>query len=136
MEAAQVVEKLAGAMHAAHQAGVVHRDLKPANVLLVSGTAACGLAPADRDPSAKPQAAEVTPKITDFGLAKSLDAEDGQTRSGDILGTPSYMAPEQAAARKDLSVAVDVYSLGAILFELLTGQPPSCLCDTARRLAR
>jgi tetratricopeptide (TPR) repeat protein len=102
--AAALVETLARAMHAAHQAGVVHRDLKPANVLL---------------------AADGTPKITDFGLAKKLDESAGPTVSGAILGTPSYMAPEQAAGRpQQIGPATDVYALGAILYELLTGRPP------------
>ncbi|MGH7221680.1 MAG: protein kinase domain-containing protein, partial [Gemmataceae bacterium] len=101
-EAAALVEKLARAMHAAHQKGVIHRDLKPANVLL---------------------AEDGTPKITDFGLAKKLD-ETGQTNTGSIMGTPSYMAPEQAGGSKSIGPACDVYALGAILYELLTGRPP------------
>jgi serine/threonine-protein kinase len=101
--AAQLVETLARAVHAAHQRGIVHRDLKPANVLLT---------------------ADGTPKITDFGLAKRLDVERGQTQTGSIVGTPSYMAPEQAASKKDIGPAADVYALGAILYELLTGRPP------------
>jgi WD40 repeat protein/tRNA A-37 threonylcarbamoyl transferase component Bud32 len=103
-KAARLMETLARAMHAAHQAGVVHRDLKPANVLLT---------------------ADGTPKITDFGLAKKLDADAGQTQSGAIMGTPSYMAPEQAGGKsKEIGPAADTYALGAILYELLTGRPP------------
>lgn len=102
-EAAGLIEVLARAMHAAHQAGVIHRDLKPANVLLAN---------------------DGTPKIADFGLAKKLD-EPGMTASGDIMGTPSYMAPEQAGGKvKEMGPATDVYALGAILYELLTGRPP------------
>src|SRR5205085_2196163 len=100
--AAELVERLARAIEAAHQKGVLHRDLKPANILLSE---------------------DGTPKVTDFGLAKKLD-EVGQTQSGAIMGTPSYMAPEQAAGRKDIRPAVDVYALGAILYECLTGRPP------------
>jgi hypothetical protein len=115
-DAAVVLEALARAMHAAHQAGIVHRDLKPANVLL----AACGSASGE---DAKPQAAWL-PKITDFGLAKRLDLP-GLTQTGAILGTPSYMAPEQAEGRtRDVGPAVDVYALGAMLYECLTGRPP------------
>jgi WD40 repeat protein len=114
--AAELVEMLARAVHHAHERGVVHRDLKPANVLL----AACGLAA-----GARPQAAYGVPKITDFGLAKRLDADGLQTRTGAVLGTPSYMAPEQARGQnRAVGPAVDVYALGAILYECLTGRPP------------
>ena len=104
MAAAELMATLARAIHAAHQARIVHRDLKPANVLL---------------------AGDGTPKITDFGLAKRLESEDHQTQSGDVMGTPSYMAPEQAMGRtKDVGPAADIYALGAILYEMLTGRPP------------
>jgi eukaryotic-like serine/threonine-protein kinase len=101
--ASQWVEVLARAMQSAHEHGIVHRDLKPANILF---------------------AADGTLKITDFGLAKRLD-EPGQTISGAVLGTPSYMPPEQAAGQAQVvGPTADVYSLGAILYFLLTGQPP------------
>lgn len=103
-EAAQLIETLARAVHAAHQRGIVHRDLKPANVLLT------------------PQG---QPKITDFGVAKQLDAMEAQTGTGAVMGTPIYMAPEQAAGKsKEIGPATDVYSLGAMLYVMLTGQPP------------
>jgi serine/threonine protein kinase/WD40 repeat protein len=103
-KSAEVMETLARAMHAAHERGIVHRDLKPANVLMTR---------------------DGTPKITDFGLAKQMDSEKGQTRTGAVMGTPSYMAPEQAAGRiKEISQRTDVYALGAILYEMLTGRPP------------
>jgi tetratricopeptide (TPR) repeat protein len=121
-DAAGLVETLARAVHAAHEAGIVHRDLKPANVLLGRG---------DKRPACPPgrkltseDACGYEPKITDFGLAKRLD-DAGHTSTGAVLGTPSYMAPEQAAGRnKDLGPAADVYALGAILYEVLTGRPP------------
>jgi WD40 repeat protein/Tfp pilus assembly protein PilF/tRNA A-37 threonylcarbamoyl transferase component Bud32/DNA-directed RNA polymerase subunit RPC12/RpoP len=104
---AALVEALARAMQAAHEQGVIHRDLKPANVLRTK---------------------DGTPKITDFGLAKKLD-EKGQTATGSVMGTPSYMAPEQAGHQPDsqaggIGPACDVYALGAILYECLTGRPP------------
>jgi WD40 repeat protein len=101
-EAAQLVETLARAIHEAHKRGVVHRDLKPANVLLT---------------------ADGTPKVTDFGLAKRLDVTALQTQTGAILGTPSFMAPEQAEG-KVVGPAADIHALGATLYHLLTGYPP------------
>jgi tetratricopeptide (TPR) repeat protein len=101
--AAGLVETLARAMAAAHAAGVIHRDLKPGNVLLDASD---------------------TPKIADFGLARELE-EEGPTRTGSVLGTPSYMSPEQAAGEtRRVGPLSDQYSLGAILYDLLTGRPP------------
>jgi hypothetical protein len=103
-KAAALVATLADAIHAAHQSGLVHRDLKPSNILLTS---------------------DGTPKVTDFGLARRLEGEAGLTLSGAPLGTPSYMAPEQARGNKAaIGTATDVYALGAILYEMLTGRPP------------
>jgi len=122
--AAALVATLARAMHTAHQAGILHRDLKPANVLLSRKPDADSEANGAGG-EAEPPLEAFEPKITDFGLAKRLDSGSEQTRQGDILGTPSYMAPEQAEGRTDdFGPATDVYALAAILYELLTGRVP------------
>jgi tetratricopeptide (TPR) repeat protein len=102
-EAAGLVEQIARAVQAAHDAGVIHRDLKPGNILFDAAGA---------------------PKVTDFGLARKGDTQSGLTATGAVLGTPSYMAPEQAEGRKDVGPAADVYAVGAVLYECLTGRPP------------
>jgi predicted Ser/Thr protein kinase len=103
-EAAQLVKSIAEAVHYAHQQGVIHRDLKPANILL--------------DKSGRP-------RVTDFGLAKRVSGTSHVTTTGQILGTPSYMPPEQAIGKTDdIGPAADVYALGALLYVLLTGRPP------------
>ena len=103
-EAAGVLSALARGVHAAHVAGILHRDLKPSNVLFDHAG---------------------VPKIADFGLAKRLEVEEGETQTGQVLGTPSYMAPEQAKGwDREIGAAADIYSLGAILYEMLTGRPP------------
>ncbi len=130
--AAALVAALADAMQYAHSQGVLHRDLKPSNVLLEP----CPELPTGSDGTT----GEVgfTPKITDFGLAKLEDLSGDCSRTGLVLGTPAYMAPEQAEGRlNEINVRTDVYGLGAILFELLTGQPPcagNSEADTLRRV--
>ncbi len=119
-EAAQLIETLARAMHFAHKQGIIHRDLKPANILMTK---------------------DGVPKITDFGLAKRLEeSESSQTKSGTIMGTPNYMAPEQARGEvRMVGPLSDLYSLGAMLYELLTGRPPfqgANVMDTVLQVTR
>jgi tetratricopeptide (TPR) repeat protein len=122
--AAALVATLAAAMHAAHQTGVVHRDLKPANILLRRKDSTNPAAAGAGEPTAA-TLEEFEPKVTDFGLAKHLEGEGDPTQTGAVLGTPSYMAPEQARGRaKEVGPTADVYALAAILYELLTGRPP------------
>src|SRR5262249_33516774 len=99
-EAASLVRTLARTIHAVHQKGIIHRDLKPANILILP---------------------DGTPKVTDFGLAKIIGEDRGRTATGAVIGTPSYMAPEQArGTRVEVGPRADIYALGAILYELLT----------------
>src|SRR6516162_3981396 len=103
-QAAALVAALAEAIQVAHQSGIVHRDLKPANILLTG---------------------DGTPKIADFGLARHFDGEPGFTLSGTRIGTPSYMAPEQVIGKTGtIGPAADIYALGVLLYEVLTGRPP------------
>ncbi|MDB5311027.1 MAG: pknB 39 [Gemmataceae bacterium] len=133
-EAAELMEGLARAVHAAHLQGVVHRDLKPGNILFPSaelGTGSAELKPGPADGSAPSSSAlraphsALSPKVSDFGLAKFMqDTGSDLTHSGQIVGTPAYMAPEQASGARTLGPGADVYALGAILYECLTGRRP------------
>src|SRR5262249_54696645 len=124
--AAELIAKVARTVHYAHEHGILHRDIKPGNILLD---------------------AKGEPHLTDFGLARLVESESSVTQTFDVLGTPSYMAPEQAVGNNAaLSSATDVYGLGAVLYQLLTGQPPfaggatyetiKLLLDTERRRPR
>jgi serine/threonine protein kinase len=128
-QAAELVERVAEAVQAAHAAGIVHRDLKPANILLGE----------DRGPRTENSKdtksgsslssvlcplSSLSPKVSDFGLARRGDSGSGLTATGAVLGSPSYMAPEQAEGKKEIGPGADVYGLGAILYECLTGRPP------------
>jgi WD40 repeat protein len=113
-EAAEIVEEVSRAVQAAHEKGVIHRDLKPGNILL---SATC------------------VPRVTDFGLARRMECGSGLTPTGAILGTPSYMAPEQARGKR-VTPAADVYALGAILYECLTGRPPFKAASTHETLSQ
>jgi serine/threonine protein kinase len=116
-DAAELVEMLARAIQVAHEAGIVHRDLKPANVLLAT--------PGPDAPTSDVVRSLGVPKISDFGLAKKLDEEVVNTRTGNILGTPAYMAPEQAEGKREqIGPPADIHALGAIIYEALTGRPP------------
>jgi WD40 repeat protein/Flp pilus assembly protein TadD len=131
-QAAGILAPLARAMHYAHGRGIVHRDLKPANVLLapnpnieIRNPKQIPITKQDNPKQKGAAVSELLPKVSDFSLAKRLEGDGGLTRTGAILGTPSYMAPEQASAKKDsVTPATDIYGLGAILYEMLTGRPP------------
>src|SRR6266542_3919543 len=103
-QAAELIAKLAHTVHYAHEHGILHRDIKPGNILLD---------------------AKGEPHLTDFGLARLVETESTMTRTMEVLGTPSYMSPEQAVGNNAaISNATDVYGLGAVFYQLLTGQPP------------
>ncbi len=116
---AQLMEQVCRAVQYAHDRAVIHRDLKPANIMLENGE---------------------SPRLADFGLAKNMHEDDGLTMTGQVMGTPSYMAPEQAAGKLDeISNRTDVYSLGATLYALLAGKPPfsgGTMLETIRQVVR
>jgi serine/threonine protein kinase len=122
-EATHLVAAVARGIHAAHERGIVHRDLKPGNILVSDGVVSAGVVGGDTTHQAPRTTHQY--KIADFGLAKHLEDAESLTASGAIIGTPHYMAPEQAEGRaRDVGPAADIYSLGAILYQALSGQPP------------
>ncbi len=139
--AAQIVEQIARAMHTAHNLQIVHRDLKPANVLLAGNRRQ---ETGDRRQDSGKTGSELssvscslTPKITDFGLAKRLDSDSDLTATGIVAGTPQYMAPEQVTGlRGTIGPWVDIYALGVLLYEMLTGYPPFLASNQAETLHR
>lgn len=125
--AANLTRQIAEGIAAVHDHGIVHRDIKPANVLLQ--------VPRSRDKSTDTNLSEMTLKVTDFGLAKFLDADHGYTHTGALLGTPAYMAPEQSdSTLGTVGPLTDIYSIGVILYELLTGRSPFRGATTAETL--
>lgn len=125
---ASLMARVARAVHFAHERGVLHRDLKPGNILLTGkvdevrgATTRMGFDPSAHSPHPE---SLIVPYVTDFGLAKWLERDSDLTRTGSVVGTPSYIAPEQAAAMKELTPAADIFSLGAILYHLLAGRKP------------
>lgn len=114
-QAAWVIRQIAQAVHCAHEQGVIHRDLKPGNILLELQSSPV---------SGAPDGINFQPKVADFGLAKFLDHDQGLTATGAVVGTPSYMAPEQIGEASKVCQATDVYALGAILYHVLVGRPP------------
>lgn len=126
-EAAEVIRSVASAVQYAHEKGVIHRDLKPANILLKRSRQSSVESPEqERSRSgSEPSTLNAQPMVTDFGLAKRVKGDSDLTASGQILGTPGYMPPEQAAGRiAEVRETADVYSLGAVLYATLTGRPP------------
>ncbi|MCY3020241.1 MAG: SUMF1/EgtB/PvdO family nonheme iron enzyme [Planctomycetota bacterium] len=127
-EKALLLEKVARAVQYAHEQGVVHRDLKPSNIMLEAkgggSSSTLGAAPASQ-PQPASDSQEHTPLVMDFGLAKDIARDSSLSQSGQVMGTPAYMPPEQAEGRvRDIGPRSDVYSLGAILYEMLTGRVP------------
>src|SRR5204863_2217944 len=112
--AVELIAKVARTVHYAHEHGILHRDIKPGNILL--------------DQKGEPH-------LTDFGLARLVETESTVTRTLEVLGTPSYMAPEQAVGENEqITGATDVYGLGAVLYQLLTGQPPFAGATTSETI--
>ncbi|HUR55687.1 MAG TPA: serine/threonine-protein kinase, partial [Gemmataceae bacterium] len=136
-EAARVVAAVARAIHHAHENGIIHRDLKPGNILL-AGMTAHGSTVVTQESATdsalrSPESRPVIPKVTDFGLAKELASDSGLTITGMACGTPNYMSPEQVrGASGAVDARTDVYGLGAILFEVLSGRPPFAGVEPAR----